>query len=309
MRHRPAVTLIEVLVAIFIMAVGMLALLVLFPLGALNMAQAIKDDRCAQAAAQAQAIANARGLRTDSQVWTNNPTDTAEFLNTGYPVYIDPLGRVVMSWTAHVGGNTGTSPRIPRRSASFLPVSNAALARQYCTLLDDLTFSPENGVPVKPDGVNLSREGRYTWAYMVRPLLGSPSPTSEMRSVADLDVVVYSGRNLEVQGGETPYTASVVSANSISLTYGGPGQKPNLRRGSWILDASPSTAAEINVFGKVHSFFYRVVSVEDTAPNTVQLELQTPLIAATPQTAPTISKVVVMDNVAEVFSKRTGWLP
>ena len=47
MDRRPGVTLIEVLVAIFVVALGLLALLTLFPLGALSMAQAIKDDRIA----------------------------------------------------------------------------------------------------------------------------------------------------------------------------------------------------------------------------------------------------------------------
>jgi prepilin-type N-terminal cleavage/methylation domain-containing protein len=50
------VTLVEVLVAIFIMGVGLLALLTLFPLGALDMAQAIKDDRAAAIAADAVAF-------------------------------------------------------------------------------------------------------------------------------------------------------------------------------------------------------------------------------------------------------------
>ncbi len=47
MTRRPAVTLMEVLIAMFIMAIGMLALLALFPVGAVSMAQALKDDRCA----------------------------------------------------------------------------------------------------------------------------------------------------------------------------------------------------------------------------------------------------------------------
>ena len=38
MIRRPAVTLMEVLIAMFIMAIGMLALLVLFPIGAISMA-------------------------------------------------------------------------------------------------------------------------------------------------------------------------------------------------------------------------------------------------------------------------------
>ena len=45
-RTRPrGVTLTEVLVAIFIASLGLLALLALFPLGALSMAEAIRDDR------------------------------------------------------------------------------------------------------------------------------------------------------------------------------------------------------------------------------------------------------------------------
>jgi hypothetical protein len=56
-RHRRAgVTLIEVLAAIFITGVGLLALLTLFPLGALALAQAIKDDRTAAVAQGAVAL-------------------------------------------------------------------------------------------------------------------------------------------------------------------------------------------------------------------------------------------------------------
>jgi Prokaryotic N-terminal methylation motif len=52
-------TLAEVLVAILIMGVGLLALLTLFPLGALNMAQEIKDDRTAAVAESAAALSEA----------------------------------------------------------------------------------------------------------------------------------------------------------------------------------------------------------------------------------------------------------
>lgn len=55
---RHGVTLTEVLVAIFIMGIGLLSLLTLFPLGALQMAQAIHDDRCTHAAINARAMAN-----------------------------------------------------------------------------------------------------------------------------------------------------------------------------------------------------------------------------------------------------------
>lgn len=57
--RRAGVTLVEVLVAIFITGVGLLALLTLFPLGALDLAQAVKDDRTARIADDAERMSDA----------------------------------------------------------------------------------------------------------------------------------------------------------------------------------------------------------------------------------------------------------
>src|SRR3954452_14522484 len=54
---RRAVTLTEVLIAIFLMGIGLMAILSLFPLGAAQMAQAIQDQRAAEAATTAAAYA------------------------------------------------------------------------------------------------------------------------------------------------------------------------------------------------------------------------------------------------------------
>src|SRR6266480_3181457 len=54
---RRAVTLVEVLIAIFLMGIGLMAILSLFPLGAAQMAQALKDQRCAEAATNGSALA------------------------------------------------------------------------------------------------------------------------------------------------------------------------------------------------------------------------------------------------------------
>jgi Tfp pilus assembly protein PilV len=64
--YRGGVTLVEVLVAIFITGVGLLALLVLFPLGVLNLAQAIQDDRVPALAADAATLSR-DGLALVSQ--------------------------------------------------------------------------------------------------------------------------------------------------------------------------------------------------------------------------------------------------
>src|ERR1700677_250755 len=73
MSSRRGVTLMEVLVAIFIMGIGMLAMLVLFPLGVLRMGLAIQNDRCAQACRMATAIANTQQVRNDPVVVCDTP--------------------------------------------------------------------------------------------------------------------------------------------------------------------------------------------------------------------------------------------
>lgn len=50
---RRATTLIEVLIAIFVMALGLISLLTLYPLGAAQMARSVQDERAAQLAANA----------------------------------------------------------------------------------------------------------------------------------------------------------------------------------------------------------------------------------------------------------------
>src|SRR5207302_679219 len=97
MVQRDGVTLIEVLVAIFVMGLGMIALLTLFPLGVLQMAQAIKDDRTAIAAANAASVAKVWNIRVDDNVsqYYKNPVGTfglpdASAGSSGYPVYVDP---------------------------------------------------------------------------------------------------------------------------------------------------------------------------------------------------------------------------
>jgi Tfp pilus assembly protein PilV len=54
---RRAVTLTEVLIAIFLMGIGLMAILSLFPLGASQMAQALQDQRAAEAATTASGFA------------------------------------------------------------------------------------------------------------------------------------------------------------------------------------------------------------------------------------------------------------
>lgn len=403
MRHRSAATLVEVLVAIFVTAIGLLALLALFPLGALTMAQAIKDDRTAHAAANARAIAatltqldkdgvlllESSGIRNDrflvdASVPVPAPQSNDTFLTpntvlngtpgTGYyqtapggilppahsdlpsyPIYVDPAGFRAYSgvlgakdWVCAVPGV------LPRRTLSLMhpsvaPANQIANTINWFTLLDDMNFvrdrnpasQPFLGLPCPPGGT-VERDGRYSWAYLLR------RPRSVDRTVVDMSVVVYSQRPLALNFtgapqplGETAYltpkpifapmfrdtlTANRRGDNIVSITWPNGVEKPALRKGGWILDASVERLGApnpLNGFG--HAFFYRVVGLTDTGTNSMDLELQTPLredvystdyshneslmLTGTPTPRVREGQILVLENVVEVFEMGAGWQP
>jgi hypothetical protein len=325
-RGRAATTLIEVLVAIFVMAIGLLTLLTLFPLGALSMGQAIKDDRCATAAANAAAIAEAHNVRQDPLVTmafanpfqgTNLTPRSVQSLTPdpngpSYAVVVDPLGvqlgaRRLGSTSATYEGQT--YPGIPRVAVSFA-TSPKAIARWF-SLLDDLTFPGDgsSGTPVVVGNL-VERANQYSWSYLLR------RPRSSNPSVVDLTVLVYSGRPSQLPLGEYTFgrIAFDLNSNFVDIPAVAPGttDKVPVRKGSWILDASmvaPSGPGRQPPVCQPHGYFYRVVGVSDTSAG-LRLELQSPPKASTiaPGGQP-YGVLVVMENVVEVFEKGPGWQP
>jgi prepilin-type N-terminal cleavage/methylation domain-containing protein len=313
MCRRTGVTLIEVLIAIFIMSIGLLALLALFPLGAVNMAQAIKDTRTAHAAADAAA-----NMKSFSPM-LNDPYIVAAFAGaaplpvigtpTGpdpngpsYAVYVDPIGVRAFSlvpsgqWVAG-GPVANNGPGISRRTPHAFVTANSQALLQWFSLLDDITFGPD-GVPTSNA---IQRENRYSWAYLVR------RPRYLDPSVVEMTVAVYDRRPLQLSGtsfvptGETAYSVvfnPAVSLNTVNLVYANGLQKPALRPGGWILDATPLPG---------HGYFYRVVSVSDpvvvNGQPAVTVELQNNVRTPENTSIPVFTQAVVMDSLAEVFER------
>ncbi|MCI0456979.1 MAG: hypothetical protein L0Z62_08375 [Gemmataceae bacterium] len=305
MTRRPAATLLEVLVAIFVMGIGLLAILTLFPLGALRMQQAIQDDRAAHISANANSIAQTYELRSD-------PLVTAAFRKPGgglpdahpdgpgYPVYVDAVGWQILLAPGWVGGVAG----IPRRPASYVmngAVTDPAKVLRWFTFLDDVRFGP-GGVPANP----VEREADYSWAYLLR------CPRSS-EAIADMSVVVYRRRPLSptnnFTGDEYAYDGSLFTptTNTILINASVAGRAaPPIRPGSWILDGTVKGPP----YPHAHAYFYRVVSVTEV-PNATnggrsdfEVEVATPLRGWTAQGP---GRVIVMDNVIEVFERGTGW--
>src|SRR5205823_6525078 len=149
--RRPGITLVEVLVAIFVMGIGMIALLTLFPLGALRMAQAVKDDRTAIAAANAAATAKIWGIQKNNLYWQNSATNAGNLYSNpetppvkfqprttsgqpSYFIYIDPLGSA--TFLQPVGGTSGNIKRYPAPN----PAPPQPFSARWFSLLDDVSF-------------------------------------------------------------------------------------------------------------------------------------------------------------------------
>jgi hypothetical protein len=292
MNRRAGVTLIEVLVSLFVVALGLLALLTLFPLGALSMAQALKDDRVAQAAANAAATLRALDVYTDSDVVS--VLGGGATADTPTVVYFDPVGYYSYSGNAQssVGGVAGGVPRCSIAALRNAGTSRNALVHGWVTGLDDFTFTIDGtqlGVPADDQGQAAAasgnpvvRQGRYTWAALLRrPRSGDPT--------TEVSILVYSGRSINLTTGlapatETPYT--VASSSGKVVTVSTSGGVPDIAPGTWVLD---------NASQPGQGYFYRVTGVTVHGA-TADLELQD-----APTVAPT--RIVVLDNVAEVLVK------
>lgn len=305
MTRRAGVTLTEVLVAIFITGIGLMSLLVLFPLGALNMAQAIKDQRTADCSRIAESLAAAWDLRNDTNVFAAYSVPAAG--PGGYPsyiAYVDPQGYRITS-AGSVGGATGITRVYPNNGAppaatgngitTGIDFTNAAQIARWTTLQDELTFDVD-GAP-KTIGSVVERTPRYSWAWMCQQTKSNsvnPTPTG-----VNLTVIVYDRRPLVPgpSGGLQEEVACTLTntglpPNMVRLSWSS-AAPPQLKRGTWFLDvgdrSSPPTP---------HGVWYRVVGVTPLSNGTsAEVELHMNLRHAGPST------VVVIDSVVEVFEK------
>jgi hypothetical protein len=340
MKRRSGITLIEVLVAIFIMAIGLIALLALFPLGILRMAQSIRDSRTGQAGQNAHTVSILQDIRNDLLVISDKPTGGITddfFVNPGYyvagakvlpdadpfaesyPVLVDPIG-----YGAAAGSGTDWVGAVPghlrRRPVGFTGGVVANIYKNF-SLLDDMPFDPftQPGSPqLTPAPANfVKRDTRFSWAYLMR------RPQAQDKSIVDCSVIVFDQRSLSltnslaleeyVYTGKTPALNDVAvfdpGSNSITIDYSSPlAIPPPVRPGDWILDStqfSPSAGK-----GSANAFFYRVVAVDELGGSKVRFEVQNTIRGYPARTgAPYAGTAIVMRGIAEVFDKGTVRLP
>jgi prepilin-type N-terminal cleavage/methylation domain-containing protein len=260
---RSGFSLTEVLIAIFVLAIGMMGILALFPLGAAQMAQAIKDERTGQLADIGEAHMrilwrqawlvpyssanptnpNVGALDTEQNMVKRFPEFAFDFGQTsatstgpGQPIYLDPLG-------AYAGqpASIANQGMVMRYNSS----ATSALAQRIRVfgLIDDLSFI-QNGQAAYP----ISRADRYNAAFLLQ------RQKNNVRQEVNLKVVVYQGRAPDQPSIEVPIGTTTVAPNTDSIHVSTSGIP--LRLNSWVLlsGTSPEPFAD----------FYRVVGYTES---------------------------------------------
>ncbi len=327
MTHRSGMTTLETLMAIFVFAVGAIAVMGMFPLSVVTMGHSFRIDRATTSAGSAEgyiriywkekmaesANPNAEPAFRALDADPDGPGPLTAILATStdpsYPVFIDPVG-----WWARGGPTPGRADRdrvgengltnIPRRNLNAL-ATNDLIALRATHLMDTMSYT-DDGVP-KP-GADM-RELRYNWLWVIQ------RPMNRDRFTANLTIVVFNKRThlYAPQGiglervtpmpGE-PAVPFVPGLTSITVPA-----SVDVDRGSWILDATilPGTVNSFAAGGGPirHAKFYRVVSKTETPnlPGFFDLELHTPIRRLDGSSAPYNGTVVVLAGVSEVFER------
>lgn len=339
-QKRPGVTLIEVLVATGILAIGIISIMALFPIGAVSMVRAINQNRASDHAANSDAMlrfywkrawldTNGGGVRPlDQAILASNepmiayldrhPTDLplpapsripATSSQPSFPVMVDPIGVRTQSGASNnaVGGFPGVLPT----RVGLAAANDIRSTIRVSTLLDDLTFD-KNGEPSAASG-QLERGGRYNVAWMIQ------RPKNNIPHEVHVRVLIYGGRSpTDTPSSEVAIISYVdgysdtidPKPNTIRVPYGVQ-SKPAVKKGSWIgfaVALQPLGGTVIPGFD-----FYRVAAITDDSSMQMTIELEQPVrnysssqfVAGTyaAGTGTITGVLVVFDNLIEVFDR------
>jgi hypothetical protein len=287
--RRAGLSLMEALVALFIMAIGMISLLTLFPLGAIQMGRALRDDRCSQCAWQADGnvrtwwqleVVDKQGFETGPYFV---PLDNGATTGPSKVVAIDPIGVVSNPAATTLVG--GTIQR--KNTASFTP--SIKTASRACLLIDDIFFN-DTGTPDPTGGAAITRQRRYSWMALIQ------RPVNSQKYVANLKILVFDSRPIGsitattgeqligvVAGGAPTQTQVTLNSDPSSNNF-------ILTKGGWLCDIGNGDRMD----------FYRIQSITPSGATAV-IELDQPIKQYGAATA--VTQFLAFRGLAEVFDR------
>lgn len=255
----------EVLISTFVIAIGLLGLAALIPVGRFTLVEAGKADRAGACGRAALRDVKVRGMldyydHNNNINWSPVPTTTS--------FAIDPLG-VANGIIGNLGGATGPINRITFNWIASLPIlpnnEQIEAAESIFHWHDDLVFHMPEDRTRRPTqlATGLEHEGSYSWFITVTPAANeSTLPYSEKR-LYTVSVVVCYKRDLSTTGEHTAATAFLgggYGGGSVRLTITSTNEV-DMREGQWIMLYGTDLAS-----GRVQCSWYRLVTVGEVDP-------------------------------------------
>ena len=326
MTRRAGTSLIEVLVTIGILGIGLTSVIALFPMAAITLGQALRDDRTATCAGTADGLI--RDIHQRSVVEAGANSQEPYFTAMDGNQSLNAADCHSLSWADGVNQHHRSRAELPgvRRSDGLLrsqwkvgwrwrrneyPACESevhqrfrrdiseyrkpALALRLCSQMDGLTYDDDGAVNplVTPD----KRELRYNWLWVVQRPVNRDRYSATLRVVVfDRRIHMYAPPGLEAVYSVT-FTPTTTSITNVPATA-------DVRKGSWVMDGTMNNATPASATSTIrHANFYRVLSVTDlgTTPATYALELNTPIFRIDGGTAAYTGTLLVMPGIADVY--------
>lgn len=292
--RRPGLTLVEVLATIFILAVGSLSILVLFPVGAMKVKTALNNARIALLANNG--ISNLQVLVKTGMLDIKALTYSAALQDNMRICLFDQTAQIPGALTVQYPGTSAQKP-LTYLPVNFLSVPPAGVSenilqfrKKWFSLQDDIEWDASGSV-----GPVVARGQAFSSAYLIRKEANG--------GFYEVTLLVYNGRspNLYDSGNDQELTlANMADAGATGNTALALSVLPNkegtrtLGKGSWIVE---TTNREYE--------YYQIQSVtdgKDSAGNTCyRMELDRPLLRKFNQAAP--PEFFWVDYLGGVFPK------
>ena len=260
MIKRKGLTLLEVLISIFIMGIGMLSVLAMFPAAADMMGRAITNSQISEG------LVNARGMQ-DGVDWISPSGPYYQYLNAPVwksPTTDTPVFLLLDQYASVVGINSFSNLSIEVGSIS----GASSTAGRFFTCNSDLILNKQGVANLDDDGnsVPVEREAKFTIAHFFT----KPTPITNQNYIKR-NILVFKDRSQVITSNDFTYypISSFISTNQFTLSVNANGA---LKTRQWVM----ITDSLANAYPTAVDFFEISTADDSGAKTTIEISPSLP---------------------------------
>ena len=260
MIKRKGLTLLEVLISIFIMGIGMLSVLAMFPGAADMMGRAITNSQISEG------LVNARGMQ-DGVDWISPSGPYYQYLNAPVwksPTTDTPVFLLLDQYASVVGINSFSNLSIEVGSIS----GGGITAGRFFTCNSDLILNNQGVANKDDDGnsVSVEREAKFTIAHFFT----KPTPITNQNYIKR-NILVFKDRSQVITSNDFTYypISSFISTNQFTLSVNANGA---LKTRQWVM----ITDSLANAYPTAVDFFEISTADDSGAKTTIEISPSLP---------------------------------